>query len=189
VSEGSEIDRMQINPVFWVAEKNHLFHLDLPEGIVFDDDDLNTQFVLHSRNKIGHSASRTRRHPQNPCTDGSEMQLRKKEDALKRATRYSSGSVVYDTRRKIWHLYFYENGKHRSKLIGSKQQFPSKSAAWRAAEAFFTLPSAPVAGPTVRKVLKGYMKEQMPGRHSTWLGYRSWLRNHILPPGGADAIS
>lgn len=103
---------------------------------------------------------------------------------MKRATKYTTGSVVYDKRRKTWNLYFYEDGKRRSKLIGTKQQFPNKSAARRAAETFRAPVPDSEAGPTVRKVVKAYMKEQMPTRFSTRRGYRSWLRNHILPRWG-----
>jgi integrase len=103
---------------------------------------------------------------------------------LNRATRNKAGSVVFDKRRKTWNWFYYEAARRRSKLIGTKQQYPTKAAARRAAEAFHRPPPAPDAGPTVRKVLKAYMKEKMAKRFSTRRAYRSWLRNHILPKWG-----
>jgi hypothetical protein len=40
---------------------------------------------------------------------------------MKRA-RHQRGSVVFDKRRKTWNFLTSENGKRRSKLIGTKQQ-------------------------------------------------------------------
>ncbi len=99
--------------------------------------------------------------------------------------RARSGSVVLDRRRGTWSLYFYDSdGKHRSRLIGTKRQYPSKRLAERAAEAFANPAPPPDAGPRVRDVLKAYMRERMPKRHSTRLAYKSWTRNHILPRWG-----
>jgi integrase len=111
-----------------------------------------------------------------------------KEDALNRATRYAADSVVFDKRRKTWNWFYYEAGRRRSKLIGTKQQYPTKAAARRAADPFHRPAPAPDAGPTFRKVLRAYMKEQMPKRFSTRRGYRSWLRNHILPRWGGGHL-
>ena len=52
---------------------------------------------------------------------------------MKKATRFAIGSIVYDKRRRTWHLYTYENGKRRNKLIGHKRDLPNRSAARRAA--------------------------------------------------------
>ena len=52
---------------------------------------------------------------------------------MERATRFAAGSVVYDKRRRTWHLYTYENGKRHNKLIGHKRDLPNRSAAKRAA--------------------------------------------------------
>lgn len=98
--------------------------------------------------------------------------------------------MVFDKRRKTWNWFYYEAGRRRSKLIGTKQQYPKKAAARRAAKVFHQPPPAPDAGPTVRKVLKAYMNEEMAKRFSTRRVYRSWLRNHILPKwGGANCGS
>src|SRR6266567_3003908 len=54
VGEGCEIDGMQINTIFWVAQKNHLFPFDLPKRVVLNDDDFDRQLVLYSRNEVRH---------------------------------------------------------------------------------------------------------------------------------------
>lgn len=109
---------------------------------------------------------------------------------MNRAARYTKGSVALDRRRGTWNYFFYQDGKRRSKLIGTKKQYPTKSVARRAAESFITPQRNPEAGPTVRAIVKGYMKERMPKRFSTRRGYRSYLRNHILPRwGGRHLIS
>ena len=51
-----------------------------------------------------------------------------------RVQRHASGSVRFDKRRKTWNYLWYENGKRRSKLIGTKQEYPTKAAAWKEAE-------------------------------------------------------
>jgi hypothetical protein len=48
---------------------------------------------------------------------------------MKRA-RHQRGSVVFDKRRKTWNFLTSEKGKRRSKLIGTKHLYPTKSAAW-----------------------------------------------------------
>ena len=55
---------------------------------------------------------------------------------MKRVQRYARGSVRFDRRRKTWNYLWYEAGKRRSKRIGTKQEYPTKAAAWSAAEEF-----------------------------------------------------
>ena len=38
---------------------------------------------------------------------------------MKRAARHKTGSVVFDKRRKTWNLLWWEDGKRRSKLVGT----------------------------------------------------------------------
>ena len=45
---------MQVNPIFWVAKKDHLFPLDLAQRVVLDDDDFDGQLILYGRNELGH---------------------------------------------------------------------------------------------------------------------------------------
>jgi hypothetical protein len=55
---------------------------------------------------------------------------------MKRAARHKTGSVVFDKRRKTWNFLWWEEGKRRSKLIGSLEQYPKKGAARSAARSF-----------------------------------------------------
>ena len=48
--------------------------------------------------------------------------------------RNRSGSVVLDKRIKTWNFFFWENGRRRSKKIGTMSQYPTKASAWRAAK-------------------------------------------------------
>jgi hypothetical protein len=42
--------------------------------------------------------------------------------------------VVLDKRIKTWNFFFWEQGKRRSRKIGTMKQFPTKASAWRAAK-------------------------------------------------------
>ncbi len=96
-----------------------------------------------------------------------------------RAQRHAHGSVRFDKRRKTWNYLWYEAGQRRSKLIGTKHDYPTKAAAWKAVEHVQVKPKA--IGDTVRDVIVRYEAERMPSRHSTARVYRSFLSNHILP--------
>jgi integrase len=103
-----------------------------------------------------------------------------------RVQRRAVGCVRFDRRRKTWNFLFYDNGKRRSKLIGTKQDFPSKSAAWKAVGP--TPLAQPTTGETVRDVTARYKAERMPTRKSTARVYCSFLDNHILPKWGDTLI-
>src|SRR5215469_8153796 len=105
-----------------------------------------------------------------------------------RVQRHSSGSVRYDKRRRTWNYLWYENGKRRSKLIGTKQEYPTKAAAWEAVEHLDVGKPKTQNGETVRSVIARYEAERMPSRHSTARVYRSFLRNHVLPKWGDTMI-
>jgi integrase len=113
---------------------------------------------------------------------------------MKRAARHKTGSVVFDKRGKTWNFLWWEEGKRRSRLIGTLKEFPTKCAAWNAAQFFQPAQDGqPLEGPrqqeevetpTVRALAERYQRERLPLRHSTARMYRSWLRNHILPKWG-----
>ena len=105
-----------------------------------------------------------------------------------RVQRHKHGSVRFDRRRKTWNYLWYEAGKRRSKLIGSKQEYPTKAAAWKAVERLEVGPQKTENGDTVRSVITRYEVERMPSRHSTARVYRSFLKNHILPEWGDTLI-
>ena len=112
---------------------------------------------------------------------------------MKRAARHKTGSVVFDKRRKTWNFLWWEEGKRRSRLIGTLKGLPTKSAAWNVAQSFLPAEHGPLSegprhgtseAPTVRTLAGRYEQERLPSRHSTARMYRNWLRNHILPKWG-----
>jgi len=115
---------------------------------------------------------------------------------MKRAARHKTGSVVFDKRRRTWNYLWWEDGKRRSRLIGTLKEFSTKSAAWAAAQAFASPhetqatvnPELPGVR-TVEALATRYETERMPSRRSTARVYRSWLHNYILPQWGKKLIS
>ncbi len=105
-----------------------------------------------------------------------------------RVQRYTRGSVRFDRRRRTWNYLWYDSGTRRSKLIGTKQEYPTKAAAWKAVERLQLGPTEKPNGETVQDVITRYEAERMPRRHSTARVYRSFLRNHILPTWGNTPI-
>jgi len=100
-----------------------------------------------------------------------------------RVQRHASGSVRYDKRRKTWNYLWYDGPIRRSKRIGTKQEFPTKAAAWKEVESLEIQAKPPGIdkGDTVRSVVARYEAERMPSRQSTVRVYRSFLNNHVLP--------
>ena len=98
-----------------------------------------------------------------------------------RAQRHASGSVRYDKRRKTWNYLWYDGPTRRSKRIGTKQEFPTKAAAWKKVESLEIQQPKTQDGDTVRSVITRYEAERMPSRQSTARVYRSFLNNHVLP--------
>lgn len=107
-----------------------------------------------------------------------------------RAKRHASGSVRYDKRRKTWNYLWYDGAVRRSKRIGTKQEFPTKAAAWKEVDNLeLQQPSAEAPiGETVSSVVARYEVERMPSRHTTARVYRSFLTNHILPKWGETRV-
>ena len=52
-----------------------------------------------------------------------------------RVQRPTSGSGRCDKRRKTWNYHWYDGPIRRSKQIGTKQESPTKAAAWKAVDA------------------------------------------------------
>jgi len=110
---------------------------------------------------------------------------------MKRAARFKTGSVVFDKRRKTWNFLHYENGNRRTKIIGTSQEYPTKSAAWREVQRslFSGEPQPTQPGATVNSIAERYLSERLPSRFSTARMYRSWLQNHIVPYWGEKQVS
>lgn len=110
---------------------------------------------------------------------------------MKRA-RHKRGSVVLNRRSKTWHFLWCEDGHRRSKLLGNKQNLPTKADAWREAEKvhakLVTSPPTPNI-PSVKMVVERYRTERFPKRLSTSLAYTAWINNHIIPHWGDTPIT
>lgn len=105
-----------------------------------------------------------------------------------RVQRHAHGSVRFDKRRKTWNYLWYEDGKRRSKVIGTKQQYPTKAAAWKAVERLQLGNLKKQNGETMRHVIARYEVERMSSRHSTAQMCRSFFNNHILPTWGDTLV-
>jgi integrase len=105
--------------------------------------------------------------------------------------RYQQGSVVLDKRRKVWNFLISEHGTRRTKKIGSIRDYPTKTAAWRAAENIKHAEPARRShtAPSVRQLIEQYRVEKMPRRKDTRRSYEVWIRNHILPKWGDCPLS
>jgi integrase len=101
-----------------------------------------------------------------------------------RTQRHTTGCVRYDKRRGTWNYLFYDHGKRRSKRIGTKKDYPTKAAAWKAVGPVENKQKAGHAL-AVSTLVEQYRAEKMPTRTDTRRTYNAWLRNHILPKWGA----
>jgi len=81
-----------------------------------------------------------------------------------RVQRHTSGSVRYDKRRKTWNYLWYDGPTRRSKRIGTKQEFSTKAAAWKAVESIEVQQPEPQNPNTVSSVITRYEAERMPSR-------------------------
>src|SRR5579864_4097474 len=98
------------------------------------------------------------------------------------ARQHGSGSIVLDKRSNVWNFFFWENGKRRSRKIGTKAQYPTKKAASRALDTMQPRDAVTkTKGPLVSTLVEGYRREKMPQRLDTNRGYESWIQVHILP--------
>jgi integrase len=112
---------------------------------------------------------------------------------MRKRVRQQFGSVVFDKRSSTWHFIWWENGKRRSKRIGSRREFHTKASAWKAAQPFVTAMQCQAASDTraitVNSLTAFYRAEKMPQRYSTRRGYERWLRNYVLPKWGEQPIT
>jgi integrase len=113
--------------------------------------------------------------------------------------RYQFGCVERKNRRKgpdIWALRYREQvsggtAVHKSMIVGTAEQYPTKLNARRAAQALLLRINAEnpnVGVATFGAVIDRYLLEELPNRHSTARGYQCWLKNHIRPKWGEYPI-
>src|ERR1700676_2798292 len=102
--------------------------------------------------------------------------------SMRRESKSTTGSVVKDRRSQTWQFFWWADGRRRSKTLG---RFPTKTAAWNAAQRFRLQPPKPKpqpsSVPTVATLVKEYRAEKMPKRLDTNRGYESWISVHVLP--------
>ncbi|HKT88468.1 MAG TPA: site-specific integrase [Candidatus Sulfotelmatobacter sp.] len=109
--------------------------------------------------------------------------------------RQRCGSVVLDKRISRWNFFYWENGKRRSKVIGTLSQYKTKATAWRAAKEMrhalennHPVTARGSSARTLRELIEAYRWEKMPKRSDTRKGYESWIKVHILPRWGESRI-
>jgi integrase len=107
---------------------------------------------------------------------------------MRRESKSTTGSVVKDRRSQIWQFFWWADGRRHSKTLG---RFPTKTAAWNAAQQFRVQPPKPKPSsvPTVAALVEQYRAEKMPTRLDTRCGYESWLRVYIIPKWGDHTIT
>ena len=106
---------------------------------------------------------------------------------MRRESKSTTGSVVKDRRSQIWQFFWWADGRRHSKTLG---RFPTKTAAWNAAQQFRVQPPQPQpsGAPSVAVLVERYRAERMPTRYSTRRGYESWLKCHVIPRWGAGTV-
>jgi integrase len=110
--------------------------------------------------------------------------------------RSRGGSLVLHKKAGVWKFYFWQNGRRRSKKLGTIRQYPTKTAALKAAKPFrdavesetFSRITSPI-GATVSDLIANYRLEKMPRREDTRRAYEMWFKNHIVPKWGNSALS
>ena len=109
---------------------------------------------------------------------------------MRRESKSTTGSVVKDRRSQIWQFFWWADGRRHSKTLG---RFPTKTAAWNAAQQFRLQPPKPKpqlsSVPTVTALVEQYRAEKMPKRLDTNRGYESWISVHIMPKWGQNLIT
>ena len=109
---------------------------------------------------------------------------------MRRESKSTTGSVVKDRRSQTWQFFWWADGRRHSKTLG---RFPTKTAAWNAAQQFRVQPPQPKpqpsSVPTVAALVEQYKAEKMPTRHDTRAGYESWLNVFILPRWGTAQLA
>jgi integrase len=110
---------------------------------------------------------------------------------MRKVQRHTTGSVRFDKRRGTWGYLWYESGKRRSKLIGTKREFPTKAATWKEVERMNIVESSKAVGPslTVKPLVEAYRTERMPQRYTTRRSYNVWLDRYVLPQWGDGPIT
>jgi integrase len=108
--------------------------------------------------------------------------------SMRQESKSTTGSVVRDRRSKKWQFFWWADGRRHSKTLG---HYPTKAAAWNAAQQFRIQPPKPklTGVPTVALLVDQYRAERMPKRKDTKRTYEAWISNHIMPKWGDCVIT
>lgn len=117
---------------------------------------------------------------------------------FKRA-RYQFGYLRQKPRKRGPHVWVWERNatgpdgqrKRETVIVGSVEQYPTESMAWRGVESFRLAASAQHdnTGVSFGALIDRYIREKLPDRHSTASKYRSWILNHVRPKWGDVPIT
>lgn len=94
-------------------------------------------------------------------------------------TSFQSGSVVLKPRKlghDVWAFRYMEDGKQKSKILGTVQKFRTKASAQKEAAKIILEINERLAGVRVSGLCDRFEKDGMPGRHSTSGPYLSHLK-------------
>jgi integrase len=107
--------------------------------------------------------------------------------SMRRGSKSTTGSIVKDKRDQTWQFFWWADGQRHSKALG---RFPTKKAAWDAAQAFRAqlLQPQQSSAPTVAVLVEQYRSEKMPRRKMTRQGYNTWLTHYIIPTWGNSTL-
>jgi hypothetical protein len=100
--------------------------------------------------------------------------------------RKPKGSIVFNKLRSTWNFLWVENGRRKSRKLGTLAELPTRADADEKVETLSL--SAERSVPTVNELVAQYRAERMPERFSTRYGYEAWIKNHILPHWGMSFI-
>ena len=110
-------------------------------------------------------------------------------------TRYQFGSVDLKQRKRgvaVWVYRYFEEGKRKSVIVGTIEQYPSKAAALKASEGFRLI--ANPDNTTTHLIHFGglidrYVAEELPERKSSRRNNLSWINNWIRPKWGSYPLT
>lgn len=98
---------------------------------------------------------------------------------------------MYNKTRGTWNFLWVEDGKRKSRKLGTFADLPTRADAVQRADTVrrnlrLTAERSIV---TVRLLVERFRAERMPERFSTRYGYEAWIKNHILPRWGSRPLT
>jgi integrase len=105
--------------------------------------------------------------------------------------RKPKGSIVYNKTRGTWNFLWVEDGKRKSRKLGTLAELPTRAEAIQKAEMvrrnLRLVAERSIL--TVKLLVERFRAERMPERFSTRYGYEAWIKNHILPRWGGRPLT